>query len=145
MTAYHIDDLFDELKKRTQHSSKTISVYLVVMFIYFSRLGCFVPENPKMSIITKNVHPLYQERLRDPLPSTVEELRQVCRHMEDSRDPINSYVEPNSQGDNALKREAALVEVETTQQVEPLNVDSMSISKEYLVFSFWIKVRKRKL
>lgn len=130
MTAYHIDDLFDELKKRTQHSSKTISVYLVVMFVYFSRLGCFVPENPKMSIIIKKCTPFI---------STVEELRQVCRHMKDSRDPINSYVEPNSQGDNALKREAALVEVETTQQVEPLNVDSMSISKESSVVCYWCK------
>lgn len=143
LTAHHTDDLFDELRKRTQHSSESIGVYLAVMSSYFSRLGCFVPENAKMSIIIKNLHPFYQDRLRDPLPSTVEELRQVCRRMEDRRDAINSYVEPNSRRGNVLERDLAFVDVDTRQvdrlDVDRLEVDSMSIGKESSVVCYRCK------
>lgn len=101
-------------------------------------MGCFVSENAKISIIIKNVYPFYQDRLRDPLPSTVEELRQVCRRMEDICDAVNSYVEFNSRkGD--LERDLAFVEVQTTQQVDCLDVESMSIGKKSSVICYRCK------
>lgn len=115
LSAHHTDLLFDELRRRTQHPSESIGVYLAVMSSYFSRLGCQISEGAKMSIVTKNLHPFYQDRLRDPLPQTIEELRQVCRRMEDRRDAINSYVEPCFRKGNILEKDLAFVEVEPVQ------------------------------
>ncbi|KAJ8982411.1 hypothetical protein NQ317_017213 [Molorchus minor] len=96
LSANHNDLLFDELRKRTQHPSETIGVYLAVMSSYFNRLGCPISEEVKLSIVTKNLHPFYQDRLRDPLPNSMSELRAICRSMEARRDLMNSYVEPSS-------------------------------------------------
>lgn len=130
LSAYHTDELFDELRKRTQHSSESIGVYLAIMSSYFNRLGCPIPEEAKVSIILKNLHPFYQDRLRDPLPKTLEELRTLCRRMEDRRDAINSYVEPTSRRGNILERDLAFVEVESTQQLERVDVATTSSSSD---------------
>lgn len=112
LSANHNDLLFEELRRRTQHSTETIGVYLAVMSSYFSRLGCTVSEEAKLSIVMKNLHPFYQDRLRDPLPTTMAELRLACRRMEARRDLVNSYVEPStSRRGNILERDLAYVEV----------------------------------
>lgn len=135
LSAHHTDLLFDELRKRTQHPSESIGVYLAVMSSYFSRLGCQISEEAKMSIITKNLHPFYQDRLRDPLPQTIEDLRQVCRRMEDRRDAINSYVEPCFRKGNILEKDLAFVEVEPVQPQSRHEIATTSVqdSKKEIV------------
>ncbi|CAG9835051.1 unnamed protein product, partial [Diabrotica balteata] len=112
LSAHHSEALFEELRRRTQHSSETIGVYLAIMNSYFNRLRCHVPEGVKLSIIIRNLHPFYQDRLRDPLPSTLEELRVLCRSMEERRDCIRNYVEPNSRKVNTLEKDLAYVSVD---------------------------------
>uniref|UniRef100_A0A6P7H7R6 Uncharacterized protein LOC114348204 n=1 Tax=Diabrotica virgifera virgifera TaxID=50390 RepID=A0A6P7H7R6_DIAVI len=70
LSAHHSEALFEELRRRTQHSSETIGVYLAIMNSYFNRLRCHVPEEVKLTIVIRNLHPFHQDRLRDPLPST---------------------------------------------------------------------------
>lgn len=111
LSANHNEALFEELQKRTQHSSETIGVYLAVMSGYFSRLGCPISEVAKLSIVLKNLHPYYQDRLRDPLPTTMNELRDVCRRMEARRDIMNSYVEPSTRRGQVVEKDLAFVEV----------------------------------
>lgn len=110
LSANHNDALFDELQKRTQHPTESIGVYLAVMSSYFNRLGCQVSEAAKLSIVMKNLHPYYQDRLRDPYPTSLSELRAVCRRMEARRDVMNSYVEPSSRRGNILEKDLAYVE-----------------------------------
>lgn len=140
LSAHHTDLLFDELRKRTQHSSESIGVYLAVMSSYFSRLGCHVPEEAKMAILVKNLHPFYQDRLRDPLPATIEELRQVCRRMEDRRDAINSYVEPNCRKGSVLERDLAFVEVDFVENAERPEIATTSVDQGKSVVCFRCKL-----
>lgn len=125
LSANHNDTLFEELQRRTQHPSETIGVYLAVMSSYFNRLGCPISEAAKLSIVLKNLHPFYQDRLRDPLPTTMSELRSVCRRMEARRDVMNSYVEPSSRRGNVLEKDLAFIEVTedlSTLEVTPAQV-----------------------
>ncbi|XP_074026323.1 uncharacterized protein [Leptinotarsa decemlineata] len=137
LSANHSDALFEELQKRTQHHSETIGVYLAVMSSYFSRLGCPMTEEAKLNIVMKNLHPFYQDRLREPLPTTISELRSVCRRMEARRDIINSYVEPSARRGNVIEKDLAFVEV--TKELNALEIATARIpsnnqSKEIVCF-----------
>lgn len=116
--AYHNDVLFDELRKRFQHPSESIGVYLAVMSSYFKRMTCPMTEEVQLAIILKNLHPFYQERLRDPYPTTLDELRQICRRMEDRRDAIQHYVEPTGKRMGILERDLAFIGVQGTEKLE---------------------------
>lgn len=120
LSANHMDALFEELQRRTQHPSESIGVYLAVMSSYFNRLRCPVSEDVMMAIVMKNLHPFYQDRFRDPLPTSISELRTVCRRMESRRDVINSYVEPSSRRAHVIEKDLAFVEV--TNDLCALNV-----------------------
>ncbi|XP_074042653.1 uncharacterized protein [Leptinotarsa decemlineata] len=111
LSANHMDALFEELQRRTQHPTESIGVYLAVMSNYFSRLGCPMSEDAKLAIIMKNLHPFYQDRLRDPLPTNISELRDTCRKMESRRDVINSYVEPSTRRGNIIEKDLAFVDL----------------------------------
>lgn len=118
LSAHHGEELLEELRRRTQHPSESIGVYLAIMNSYFNRLRCNVPEETKLAIVVKNLHPFYQDRLRDPLPTTLDELRVMCRRMEDRRDCIRNYVEPNARKANVLERDLAFIEIESCDRVE---------------------------
>lgn len=125
LPAHHRDVLFEELRRRTQHSSETIGVYLAVMGSYFNRLRCSTSEEAKMAIILKNLHPYYQDRLRDPLPRTLDDLRAVCRRIEAMRDSINNYVEPTtSRRANILERDLAYVDTADQRDNGPAQCSS---------------------
>lgn len=125
LPAYHNDVLFEELKKRTQHPSETIGVYLAVMAGYFGRLRCPISEGAKLSIIMKNLHPYYQDRLREPLPKTINDLRSACRRIEATRDSINNYAEPSSsRRTNVLERDLAYVEISDESDCRQTRLDS---------------------
>ncbi|KAG5892589.1 hypothetical protein JTB14_036797 [Gonioctena quinquepunctata] len=117
--------LFEELQKRTQHPSETIGVYLAVISSHFSRLGCPTSEEVKLSIVMKNLHPFYQDRLRDPLPTSLAELRVLCRRMESRRDIINGYVEPPSRRANVMEKDLAYVDV--AEEISALEVATSQV------------------
>lgn len=118
LSANHNDILLYELRLRTQHPMESIGVFLEVMSSYFGHLRCLVPEEAKLAIILKNLHPFYQDRLRDPMPSTIEELRIMCRRMEDRRDAINSYFEPSGKKINCLGQDLAYVDFPLNASVD---------------------------
>lgn len=110
LSSTYEEELFEELQRRTQHSTESVGVYLAIMSSYFNRLRCPISEEAKLKIIMKNLHPFYLERLRDPLPTSMSELRTVCRSMEARRDMIDKYVEPSSRRGAALEKDLAYVE-----------------------------------
>ncbi|KAG5883239.1 hypothetical protein JTB14_026460 [Gonioctena quinquepunctata] len=115
LSAHHGEALFEKLRHRTQHPLESIGVYLSIMNSYFNRLRCSIADETKLMIIVKNLHPLYQDRLRDPLPTTLEDLRVVCRLMEERRDSIRNYVEPNVRRSNVLEKDLAYIEVDSVE------------------------------
>lgn len=110
LSTHYEEDLFDELRHRTQHPTESIGVYLAVMSSYFNRLARPLTEEVKLTIILKNLHPYYLERLRDPMPSSLDELRSACRSMEARRDTIRNYVEPSTRRNCLLERDLAYVD-----------------------------------
>ncbi|KAG5861260.1 hypothetical protein JTB14_017768 [Gonioctena quinquepunctata] len=86
-------------------------------------------EEAILNVITRNLHPFYLDRLPEPLPKDLSELRTICRRMELRRDLINCYVEPSSRRANDLEKDLAFVELEeisalevaTTQQAHTSN------------------------
>ncbi|XP_023312215.1 uncharacterized protein LOC111692437 [Anoplophora glabripennis] len=110
LSAHYEEDLFEELRHRTQHPTESIGVYLAVMSSYFNRLARPISEDVKLTIILKNLHPYYLERLRDPMPSSLDELRSACRSMEARRDTIRNYVEPSSRRNCFLERDLAYID-----------------------------------
>lgn len=137
LSANHNETLFEELQKRTQHPSETIGVYLAVMTSYFNRLGCPISEDAKLSIVLKNLHPFYQDRLRDPLPTTMSELRSICRRMEARRDVMNSYVEPSARRGSVLERDLAFIEV--TEDLSALDVTPKATGQQKEIVCFRCK------
>ncbi|KAG5870057.1 hypothetical protein JTB14_004484 [Gonioctena quinquepunctata] len=97
---------------------ESIGVHLAVMASYFNRLGCPMTEEAKLNVITRNLHPFYQDRLREPLPIDLSELRTICRRMESRKDLINCYVEPSSRRANVLEKDLAFVELEEINALE---------------------------
>ncbi|KAG5867989.1 hypothetical protein JTB14_004629 [Gonioctena quinquepunctata] len=71
LSANHMDALFEELQRRTQHPSESVGVYLAVMSSYFGRLRCPMSEDAKLAIVMRNLHPFYQDLLGDPLPTSI--------------------------------------------------------------------------
>ncbi|KAJ8964168.1 hypothetical protein NQ317_016442 [Molorchus minor] len=111
LSASYDDELFEELQRRTQHSSESIGVYLAIMSSYFGRLRCAISEDTKLKIILRNLHPYYLERLSEPMPSTLAELRSSCRSMEARRDMMKNYVEPPTRRSNALEKDLAYIDI----------------------------------
>lgn len=103
------EELFREIDKRTQHASESIGVYLAVMSRYFQRLRCPITEETKLKIVLKNLHPYYIDRLRDPLPSTIGELREACRSIEARRNMCDRYVEPSTRRSGTLEKDLACI------------------------------------
>lgn len=103
------EELFREIDKRTQHASESIGVYLAVMSRYFHRLRCPISEEAKLKIILKNLHPYYIDRLRDPLPATISELREACRSIEARRNMCDRYVEPSTRRSGTLEKDLACI------------------------------------
>ncbi|KAG5897306.1 hypothetical protein JTB14_011469 [Gonioctena quinquepunctata] len=93
-----------------------------VISSYFNRLQCPISEDAKLAIVMKNLHPFCQDRFRDPLPSNLLELRNVCRRMESRRD--NSYVEPSSRKGNIIEKDLAFMEV--TEELNALEVRQLN-------------------
>ncbi|KAG5883974.1 hypothetical protein JTB14_007503 [Gonioctena quinquepunctata] len=134
LSAIHNEALFEELRRRTQHPFESIGVYLAVMSSYFNRLRCPITEEAKLSIIIRNLHPFYQDRLRDPLPTSVSELRVLCRRMEARRDAIDSYAEPSGRKTNVLEKDLAFVEVsESLDHLEIASTPSNSSTSRQVI------------
>lgn len=127
LSSNYNDALFEELQKRTQHPSETIGIYLAVMSGYFGRLRCPISEQAKLSIIMKNLHPFYQDRLTDPLPKSITELRNACRRLESRRDVINSYTEPTSRRGNIVEKDLAFVDV--AEEIQSMDIAGPSTRK----------------
>lgn len=112
LSANYNENLFEELKKRTQGTDESIGVYIAVMLGYFNRLSCEVSEETKLKILTRNLAPFYQSRLSMVEINTIEELRKFGKKLEAVKESIDSYVPP-SRKFSTLEPDMAYVGIET--------------------------------
>lgn len=107
------------------------------MASYFNRLHCPMTEEAKLKIIIKNLHSFYLDRLQDPPPSAIADLRNECRKMENRRDLINNYVEPSNKRAGILEKDLAYIETESqsSSSTRDLNtIDVVNASKHIICY-----------
>lgn len=88
------EQLFDEIRKRTQGPNESIGVYVSTMTSLFSRLSIKVPEGNRIKIMVKNLSPFYQSQLGLVEIKSVEELLSIGRKLEWRKTCAERYVPP---------------------------------------------------
>lgn len=88
------EELFDEIRRRTQGPNESISMYIALMTNLFERLTIAIPENNRLRIILRNLSPFYQSQLGLVEIRTVEELKSMGKRLEIRRACVEAYVPP---------------------------------------------------
>lgn len=88
------EKLYEEILKRTQGEGENIAVYVAVMTSLFARLNTHVPENIKLKILLRNIHPFYQAQLALMDVKSVTELVELCCRLEERKSTIEQFVPP---------------------------------------------------
>lgn len=88
------EQLFDEIRKRTQGPNESISMYVSTMTNLFARLTIKIPDCNRVKIMSKNLAPFYQSQLGLAEIKTVDELLAMGRKLELRRFFVDKYVPP---------------------------------------------------
>lgn len=130
--------LWNEIRKRTQGSDEKIVVYVAVMENLFRRLPTQPNEQCRVGIIRRNLLPHLQTHLSVQEITTVSQLLQLGRAVEESLHLAKQYFPPPSQTrqllepDLAYKRVSAhhsVAEISTDQDVV-IQLDDVGVSRQ---------------
>lgn len=77
--------LLDEIRYRTQGPDEKLIIFISVMIGYFNRLNSPPPISNQIQKIIKNMQPYYQSHLALTDITNMEQLRTICRKLEESR------------------------------------------------------------
>lgn len=88
------DQLWNEIKKRTQGKNESISIYISVMETLFKRLTVYPEEQKRIKIIREGLLPDFQILLALTDIFTIEELKIKGRRIEEINWSKNNYVPP---------------------------------------------------
>lgn len=88
------EQLFDEIRRRTQGPQESISTYIAIMTNLFRRLTIKIPESNRLRIILKNLAPFYQNQLGLSDIRSLEELKTMGRRLEARKAMVEAYVPP---------------------------------------------------
>lgn len=102
-------NLYEEIKHRTQGSSETIGMYIAIMQNLFNRMRVPVTEQVKLKIILNNLMPLYQQALMLTDVTSIEQLKKLGRHIEARKQSVQNYIPPARRG-KALEPDLAYVD-----------------------------------
>lgn len=90
----YTERLWEEIRSRTQGEDEKIGFYVSVMRNYFHRLPQKPTENEVLRIVLRNLHPYYLERLGLQKISSLAELVEKGRRIEDNRWRMQMYRPP---------------------------------------------------
>lgn len=89
------DRLLDEIKRRTQDPKESIGSYVTVMEGLFSRMTSSMSEDKKLSILMRNLAPLYQMQLMGAIDiKSLDQLIAFGRKVESRKALIDGFVPP---------------------------------------------------
>lgn len=114
----YAERLFEEIKGRTQSQDETVGIYVAIMSAMFDRLDCQVSEETKLRIILRNLAPFYQTQLGLVEVKSLEQLKLLCKRLEERRDAAESYIPPVSRK-QVLEPDLACIESAVVTQGSP--------------------------
>lgn len=88
------DDLWEEIKRRTQGEKEPIHIYVATMESYFSRLSRSPAEITKLKIIRERILPRYTSRIALIDIKDTDELCTVCRRLDEADRIKQNYAPP---------------------------------------------------
>lgn len=108
--------LYEEIKQRTQGRNESVGSYFAVMTNLFDRLSVALPEESKLNIIARNLHPGLQRQLSLVDYKSVLELRNLCKKLEYKNTLASNFKPPANR-----MMEADLAYVEAERKIGRLN------------------------
>jgi HPt (histidine-containing phosphotransfer) domain-containing protein len=88
------EKLWLEIKARTQGKKETVNIFVGVMETLFKRLSRPPSEAERLRIIKQNLLPQFQTHLALANITSIFQLKEICRKLEDAIQVQNSYVPP---------------------------------------------------
>lgn len=119
---FYTEQLFEEIKRRTQGKDESIGMYLAKMSTLFSRLGASLREDTKINILLRNINPYFQAQLGQTKVTSVEHLKVLCKKLETVKASIDQFVPPPSKA-RSLEPELAYVELSETPHLSRMSVN----------------------
>lgn len=102
------DDLWDEIKQRTQGEKEPIHIYIATMESYFSRLSRSPAEITKLKIIKERILPRYTSRIALVDIKDTDGLCTVCRKL-DEADRVKHNYAPPPKSSNVFQTDLAYI------------------------------------
>lgn len=90
----YIDRLWDEIRRRTQGPTEGIGAYIAVMKNYFYRLPTPPSETEMLAILMKNLNPYYLDRLALKDVTSIKELLNLGRRLEEVKWRVDVHRPP---------------------------------------------------
>lgn len=125
--ANYDEKLLEEIKLRTQGESEPIGIYIATMTALFARLTCIISEDAKVKIVRRNVLPYFQNHLALRSVGSVEELRVLCRQLEESRRSVEDFIPPRRRT-KTLEADLAYVEIDQMNDINNVSSSNVVIS-----------------
>lgn len=130
-SADYNEQLFEEIRRRTQGPDESIGIYLAIMTGYFKRLTCPISEDVKLRILMRNIAPFYQSQLGLVDVTCVNHLRELCRKLEERKQSVEKFSAPIKKS-VALEPDLAYVSLSETNELVGTETPS-STEKKILV------------
>lgn len=114
------DQLWTEIRGRTQAKNESISMFVAIMETLFNRLNKPVAEKTRLKYIRKNILPHFISQLALTSVESISELVNYCKKIEDANSIKNSYRPPQNQC--LLEPELAYKNITKSQPFSQQNV-----------------------
>jgi hypothetical protein len=95
-SADYDQDLWDEIRARSQGDNERPGVYFAVMDNLFSRMSAKVTTAEKLSIYKRNLQPYFQDRLSLHQVDSVNRLRELCKQLDEGKQSMDRFKPPPS-------------------------------------------------
>lgn len=124
----YVDQLWDQIKKRTQGDTEPISIYIAYMTNLFKRLTIPISEEIKLKIIMKNILPFYTTQLTLVTIDSVEQLIDYCKKLEIARYKAAKFKPP------VLDKHQVEVDLNYTK-VPKGKISNIEVTKSHVTFA----------
>lgn len=88
------DELWHEIRHRTQGEEEKVTIFIATMENLFSRLSIKPDEQERLRIIKKNILPAFQVQIALLEISTISQLCEVCRKLENAQMALKKFQPP---------------------------------------------------
>ncbi|KAJ8930122.1 hypothetical protein NQ314_017112 [Rhamnusium bicolor] len=106
-----VNDMWDEIRKRTQGAHEKVVIYITTMENLFNRLPKLPEEPSRVSIIQRNLLPYIQEAISTHLTlqpvNRVRDLIKICRTAEETRCHVERFCPPTTNYRSLLQPDLA--------------------------------------